>query len=331
MAIIPKGGGGKPEEEKTVTAGTSVIEILPSSGKTMKKITVNPIPSQIKNVTPNESAQTVSPDSGKLLSSVSVGAIQTEEKTVTAGTSATTVTPTSGKYIKKITVNPTPSQSKIVSPSTSQQTVSPDAGKLLSYVIVNAMESGALSNITVSSAGLITAQVGTSGYLASGTKMTKQLTKQAAKTVTPSESVQTAVSSGRYTTGAVKVAAIPSKYMNLENIELTKYAIDTFTSSSRSLLNKTAIPHSLGEKPKVAILIAVNFTSTTSSDVDKVGLFNLNGANANGQLTYYYANGTNQRNAVAASSSYVTDSSITVGGSSYYYPAGQVYKLITMA
>ena len=109
MSVIVKGGGGgKPEEEKTVTAGTSAIVVNPSSGKVMKKVTVNPTP--------------------------------TEEKTITAGTSATTVTPTSGKYIKKVTVNPTPSQSKTVTPSTSQQTVSPDSGKLLSKVIVKAME-----------------------------------------------------------------------------------------------------------------------------------------------------------------------------------------------
>ena len=44
MAVLVKGGGGKPEEEKTVTAGTSVIEVLPSSGKTMKKVTINPAP-----------------------------------------------------------------------------------------------------------------------------------------------------------------------------------------------------------------------------------------------------------------------------------------------
>lgn len=37
-------GGGKPEEEKTITAGTSVIEVLPSIGKTMKKVTINPAP-----------------------------------------------------------------------------------------------------------------------------------------------------------------------------------------------------------------------------------------------------------------------------------------------
>ena len=44
MGLTVYGGGGKPEEEKTVTAGTSVIEVLPSSGKTMKKVTINPAP-----------------------------------------------------------------------------------------------------------------------------------------------------------------------------------------------------------------------------------------------------------------------------------------------
>ena len=79
-------GGGKPEEEKTVTAGTSVIEVLPSSGKTMKKVTVNPTPSQSKTVTPSTSQQTVSPDSGKLLSRVIVKAIEDVTPEVTAQT-----------------------------------------------------------------------------------------------------------------------------------------------------------------------------------------------------------------------------------------------------
>lgn len=52
------------------------------------------------------------------------------------------------------------------------------------------------------------------GYVSAGTKSgTKQLTTQAAKTVTPSTSEQTAVASGVYTTGAVKVGAIPSSYV----------------------------------------------------------------------------------------------------------------------
>lgn len=66
----------------------------------------------------------------------------------------------------------------------------------------------ATPSISVSSGGLITAtaaQVG--GIVADGTKSaTQQLTTQGAKTVTPGTSTQTAVTSGRYTTGAVQVA-----------------------------------------------------------------------------------------------------------------------------
>ena len=100
--------GGKPEEEKTVTAGTAAVVVNPSSGKTMKKVTVNPTPSQTK--------------------------------TVTAGTGNVNVSPDSGKLLSKVTVAPTPTQSKSVTPSTSQQTVTPDAGKHLSSVVVRAVE-----------------------------------------------------------------------------------------------------------------------------------------------------------------------------------------------
>ena len=65
-------GGGKPEEEKSVTAGTSEITVNPSQGKTMKKVTVSPTPTQSKPVTPSETQQTVEPDSGKHLASVIV-------------------------------------------------------------------------------------------------------------------------------------------------------------------------------------------------------------------------------------------------------------------
>lgn len=60
--------------------------------------------------------------------------------------------------------------------------------------------------ISVNSSGLITATAGDK----SGTK---QLTTQAAKTITPTKSSQTAVTSGVYTTGVVTVAAIPSTYV----------------------------------------------------------------------------------------------------------------------
>lgn len=112
---------------------------------------------------------------------------------------------------------PKPEQTKTATPSLSQQTIVPDSGYTLSSVTVNAMPTAtqATPSISVSSDGLITTNVTqTAGYVSAGTKSaTKQLTTQAAKTVTPTTSSQTAVASGRYTTGAVTVAAIPSSYI----------------------------------------------------------------------------------------------------------------------
>lgn len=65
----------------------------------------------------------------------------------------------------------------------------------------------AIPSVSIDSAGKITATATqTAGYVSAGTKTgTKQLTTQAAKTVTPTTSNQTAVASGRYTTGAITV------------------------------------------------------------------------------------------------------------------------------
>lgn len=134
------GGGGKPEEEKTVTAGTSVIEVSSSSGKTIKKITVNPTPTETKEVTAGTSDTTVSPSSGKHLSSVTVHPTPTESRNVIAGTSGKTIKPSSGKHIGSIFINPTPSQKKTVTPSPNGGSVTPDAGKLLSEVILDPFE-----------------------------------------------------------------------------------------------------------------------------------------------------------------------------------------------
>ena len=77
----------------------------------------------------------------------------------------------------------------------------------------------ATPSITINSNGLITATVTQSaGYVSAGSKSgTKQLTTQAAKTITPSTSNQTAVASRRYTTGAITVKG--DSNLKAENIK----------------------------------------------------------------------------------------------------------------
>lgn len=96
-------------------------------------------------------------------------------------------------------------------------TVTVPAG-LYGSQVQKSVASGTLSlnTPTVNASGLVTASatLGQAGYISSApSNKTLQLSTQAAKTVTPTESAQTAVASGKYTTGAVTVAAIPSNYI----------------------------------------------------------------------------------------------------------------------
>lgn len=79
--------------------------------------------------------------------------------------------------------------------------------------------------ISVSSDGLITATAGTKSA-------TEQLTVQAAKTITPSTSSQTAVASGVYTTGVVTVDAIPSSYVKPTATKAATTYIPTTTNQT---------------------------------------------------------------------------------------------------
>lgn len=74
----------------------------------------------------------------------------------------------------------------------------------------------ATPSLTLNAAtGVVTAEATqAAGLVAAGTKKaTTQLATQAAKTVTPTEAQQTAVASGKYTTGDVVVAAVPTTYV----------------------------------------------------------------------------------------------------------------------
>lgn len=88
-----------------------------------------------------------------------------------------------------------------------QQIILPDEGyDGLSKVTVNPMPTGTLKTPTVNSIGYVSSGVQTAGYLDTSATSGLQLSTQAAKTITPTTYSQTAVASGKYTTGAVTVA-----------------------------------------------------------------------------------------------------------------------------
>ena len=121
----------------------------------------------------------------------------------------------------------------------------------------------ATPSISVSSGGLITAtavQVG--GIVADGTKSaTQQLTTQGAKTVTPGTSTQTAVTSGRYTTGAVQVAGDAN--LKPENIAegVSIFGVTGTHSGGGGRPNETAQGNLSGTKVSSLVAIFVDATN----------------------------------------------------------------------
>ena len=62
------------KQEKTITAGTSSIEVLPDTDYLLSKVTVNPTPTEILNVTPSTEEQIFTPTKGKHFSQVIIAA-----------------------------------------------------------------------------------------------------------------------------------------------------------------------------------------------------------------------------------------------------------------
>lgn len=113
----------------------------------------------------------------------------------------------------------------------------------------------ATPSVSIDSEGNITASATqAAGYVSAGTKTgTKQLTTQAAKTITPSTSEQTAIAAGTYASGAVTVAAIPSDYKQIQ----------TKSGSFTTNRNGTATIRNVGFKPD---LVFVTLNETTYGD-----------------------------------------------------------------
>lgn len=169
---------------------------------------------QTKSATPTESAQMISPDSGyDGLSSVSVGAIDSEyvgsditrRSSTDLTASGATVSVPAGYYesaASKAVSNgsaTTPATTVTANPSLS---IDPSTG------VVSASVSATKSVTPTVSAGYVSS--GTAGTITVSGSDTLTLSTQAAATITPSTSQQTAVAAGKYTTGNVVVSAMPS-------------------------------------------------------------------------------------------------------------------------
>ena len=119
----------------------------------------------------------------------------------------------------------------------------------------------AVPEINISNSGLITASATQEdGHVSAGTKSaTLQLNTQGVKSVTPTTSTQTAVSSGVYTTGDITVAPIPSEYKKVQ-----------FASGRTSYTNSEGqVTVNLGFKPDI-VMVTLNETYTYDSSTFKL-------------------------------------------------------------
>ena len=168
-----------------------------------------------KTVAPTESEQTAVSAGVYTTGVVKVGAIsstyvgsdvaQNDSSDLTA--SGATVTAPAGFYAES--ASKTVASGSASTPATSitaNPTISVNASGL-----ITASVSGSKSVTPTVSSGYVTS--GTAGTISVSGSNTEQLSTQAGTTITPTESEQTAVASGKFTTGAVKVGAISSTYV----------------------------------------------------------------------------------------------------------------------
>lgn len=184
---------------------------------------------QTKTATPSESQQTITPDSGKLLSSVTVNAVEStyvgsaidrrSGSDLTA--SGATVSVPAGYYAEA-------TSKAVASGSASTPATSITANPEISVSatgLITATASGSKNVTPTVSAGYISS--GTAGTVSVSGSATQQLSTQAAATITPTKSQQTAVAAGKYTTGAVTVAAIPAEYITTSDASATAADINS--------------------------------------------------------------------------------------------------------
>ncbi len=227
---------------------------------------------QSKSVNPTESSQTVKPDTNyDGLSQVTVGAISNtyvgssipRMAATNLTVSGSTITTPSGYYASAVSKNvaggtaTTPGTSVTTNPTI---TLSNTTG------VITASYNATKSITPTVTAGYISA--GTAGTVRYSGTATYSLSTQAAKTVTPTETAQTVVSSGYFTTGDVKVAGISSNYVgtNVTRISAADMTHSGGTVTAPSGYYASALTHAVGNGTATTPATTLTFAPAISVD-----------------------------------------------------------------
>lgn len=258
-------------QEKTVEPLITRQNVVADNGyDALSKVTVNPIQVSELTITTNGN---YTPVTGTYYSNVSVNvptqAIYNQSKTITPTESEQIIHADSGYTgLSEVTIGAISSNyvgSSITRRTGPDVTSSHDRVNIpsgyyadnVSYEVV----AGELASPTISinSSGLITArtEISEEGYITAGSysQSTNQLTTLSAQTVTPTTSIQTISSSGKFMIGDVTINPIPSNYIipsgnkniveNGTNIDVTSFAtvsVAVPVGSTINNQNKTVTP-----------------------------------------------------------------------------------------
>lgn len=217
--------GGENTYDATLSSGSQMLEGVTAYSKGTKY--TGQIPSKTSsNVTVSGNTVTVPYGyySDEVKKTVATTSVATPSITVSSSGLITASTTQSTGYVTGSTKSATQQLdtkgATTITPTSSVQTAVRAGTYVTGDIKVAAVsntdtptvENGTLANPTINtSTGVVTASVSKAGYIDSDATTTLQLSTQGAKTVTPSASSQTAVSSGKYTTGNITVSAVPTE------------------------------------------------------------------------------------------------------------------------
>lgn len=231
-------------------------------------------------ITPTKSSQTVVSAGTYTTGAITVGAIPNEYVTTTDATAtAADILASKTAYSNGTKVTgtiPTKTSSNLTA---SGATITVPSGYYASQATKSvATVTQATPSISVDNNGLITASATqTAGYVTAGTKSgTKQLSTQAAKTITPTKSAQTAVAKNIYTTGAITVAAIPDKYVDTSDATVTAdeiFAGETaYGTSGNKITGTFTIDNELSEQSGLITQITNIANSLPDANTQEIAL-----------------------------------------------------------